>query len=54
MHVLRAGSYEVQLTSRWAPELDLALVAQLLDCENINEPIKRIQAFAATLTPPSP
>jgi len=53
VHVLGAAGYERRSNSTWLSELDLELVASLLDCETINESVEQIQAFAAGLTPAS-
>ncbi|MEO8554212.1 MAG: Uma2 family endonuclease [Kofleriaceae bacterium] len=53
VHVLGAFGYEKRPRSACLPELDVELVASLLDCETINESVARIQAFAAGLTPTS-
>jgi Uma2 family endonuclease len=54
VYVLRGASYQLQSASGWIPELDLSVVASLVDCVTINETVERIQAFAATLTPLTP
>jgi Uma2 family endonuclease len=53
VHVLGADGYAVRPESSFVPELDFSLVASLVGCETFNESVERIQAFAATLTPPS-
>jgi hypothetical protein len=54
VHVLVNDAYERRERSEWLPELDLAFVLELLACETYNEAIKRMQAYAAGQTPPSP